>query len=864
MIFIILSGFILLTGILISLFFKPAVISVLRNNLNNYLVTEVKVDAIRFSVLKKIPHATIELKNVLVKSTLNFDRSDFTEPDSDTLLTASSIFLEFDLVSLFKKNYKLKKIVIRNGDLLLLHDRQGRTNYNIWQETEKPAGPFQVDLQNVTLSDINFRYIDAGKEINLAAKLDKSSLKGNFSGLAFHLSLSADGKLYHFIQEKRMLFSYKTLRTKLELNYSKNKYTIEKGELIYAGLPLSVAGSMMAGKNAAIDLKLSGNNLNIKHIIVEAPERFKKRISNFSVNGLLSAEFLIRGQFTDHAIPGIESRFEISRADFSNKKTKTKISDITIEGKYSNGSGHSLISSTIDVTDFHAHFDWGRIQGSYKVKNFIHPAVMIDLNGEIMLNELVRFFSNDTIEDAGGKAEFDIQISGSVNDFRKVTKQEFLNLNKSGNIKLDNAFIQIKSYPVAFENIRGELHLGNKISFDNFSFSLGKSDFTLNGYARDLLDHILLKNKPVYIAGDIRSRFIDMNSLIPVFPSKSEQKKGVHFPENIKLNTQLFASSFVFGRFNAGNLNCLTRYTRSNLSIQQLYFETMNGSFNGIAELEETSGNELKVQASGKIENADIQNLFYSFKNFNQDFIEDKHIRGNLSGQISFHGEWDQDIKIKPGSILANCELTINDGELIHFQPFTSLSKFIELEELQQVKFNTLKNTISIKNKTVNIPYMDISSSAMNLSGSGQHNFDKTYTYRIRISLSEFLSRKAKRKNRENPEFSFVEESFDKGKLNIYLLINGNENTSDVSYDRKRAFSGMKENLEEEKKELGNILKEEFSINNRKEREKQDTTGIPADFILEWDEGEMKKDSTFDAAKDSNKSEDDFIFEWDD
>jgi len=61
------------------------------------------------------------------------------------------------------------------------------------------------------------------------------------------------------------------------------------------------------------------------------------------------------------------------------------------------------------------------------------------------------------------------------------------------------------------------------------------------------------------------------------------------------------------------------------------------------------------------------------------------------------------------------------------------------------VKFATLKNQIEIKDKVISFPAMDIKSSAINIQASGTHTFDNVINYRLRILLSELLSKKARK-----------------------------------------------------------------------------------------------------------------------
>lgn len=54
--------------------------------------------------------------------------------------------------------------------------------------------------------------------------------------------------------------------------------------------------------------------------------------------------------------------------------------------------------------------------------------------------------------------------------------------------------------------------------------------------------------------------------------------------------------------------------------------------------------------------------------------------------------------------LYAGIDMTIENGELNNVESMKSLSRFIELKDLENVKFATLKNQFEIKNQVITIP----------------------------------------------------------------------------------------------------------------------------------------------------------------
>ena len=142
-------------------------------------------------------------------------------------------------------------------------------------------------------------------------------------------------------------------------------------------------------------------------------------------------------------------------------------------------------------------------------------------------------------------------------------------------------------------------------------------------------------------------------------------------------------------------------------------------------------------------------------ENFDQSTMTDKHVKGKISADVKFKSAWTTDLTINPASAVSTCDITIENGELNNFSPLLALSKYLKLADLKHIRFATLKNQVTISNRKIFIPAMDISSSALNLHISGVHDFDNQVDYQLQLLLSDILGKKVKE---QNTEFGQVED----------------------------------------------------------------------------------------------------------
>ena len=143
-----------------------------------------------------------------------------------------------------------------------------------------------------------------------------------------------------------------------------------------------------------------------------------------------------------------------------------------------------------------------------------------------------------------------------------------------------------------------------------------------------------------------------------------------------------------------------------------------------------------------------------------------------------------------------------------------ALSRFVEVEELNHIRFSNLENNVLIKNSQVIIPVMDIQSNALDMLASGIHDFSNQYEYRLELKLSELLYSKARGAARRS-EFDPADDESDTRTL--FLKIYDNGSGPKVEWDREQAAKKIREDLKNEKSELKELLNRELGLFNRDE-----------------------------------------------
>jgi hypothetical protein len=370
----------------------------------------------------------------------------------------------------------------------------------------------------------------------------------------------------------------------------------------------------------------------------------------------------------------------------------------------------------------------------------------------------------------------------------------------------------------------------------------GDSHFRFNGEISKLISYIHNRSAPLGITADLFSETFNLQQIINSVAADSKTERGIIFPEKMNLHVRYSFSQFQKDRFQANNLRGILHYNSPMLVIDSLFMQTLDGTVNGQVALFQDKEKEIHTTVSANLYKIDIQHLFYVFNNFGQSQITDRHLMGNLSGDSDFSATFDDHFKIISSSIVNTSEVVIRDGELKNFEPIMALSKYIDVRELEDIQFSALQNTVMIKDRQVIIPQMDIRSNALDLSASGVHNFNKEYEYRVRLLLSELLYQKARKGRDEHLNISRDEDDT----LTLFLLIYNEGKNVKVEYDREKAAEKIREDLQQEKDDLKQILNDELGIFknqiNTVEPDKQKSKDEPK-FRFEFDDAPVNPDT---------------------
>src|SRR5450759_411595 len=176
-----------------SLLLQDRVALILLKSINKNISTKLDIGSFKLSFLSKFPKASLELKDVLVHSSSDFNSGSFKGINTDTLLAAKFVSVEFKITDILKGIYKIERVSASTGKMNLYTDTTGSVNYDISVKNSNSSGDdFSIDLERINLTDLKGYYNNLATTLIIKGLVKEGKLTSRISGDEIDFTAKAD------------------------------------------------------------------------------------------------------------------------------------------------------------------------------------------------------------------------------------------------------------------------------------------------------------------------------------------------------------------------------------------------------------------------------------------------------------------------------------------------------------------------------------------------------------------------------------------------------------------------------------------------------------------------------------------------
>jgi hypothetical protein len=824
-----------------SILLQDKVADIILKSINKDISTKLDVGSFKLSFLKKFPKASLELKDVFVHSSGNFNSSAFRGINTDTLLAAKFVSVDFKITDILNGIYNIERLSARTGEINLFTDTTGFVNYDISNKNQNSHdNVFTIDLERIILTDIKTNYNNLATRLIIVGLIKEGKLKSRISGDDIDFTAGSEIQINSFQLYNTKITKTISAEIVVNLQRSKSGILFKKGTLSIENWDFGLDG--FVSSDNMLDLNITGHNIDIAKIRNYLPEKYQKLVAGYDPSGILIVDSRIKGLLNRKSNPHIEINCLLNKGHIAYGKSDLTISDLSFAGNFSNGSENHPVTSSVSIKDLKGKLGSSEYTGSFTLSGFDHPRAEILLKGKVYPGELKEFFDLQNVSAAGGSVDLNLKMAGYLNNKKNYTVSDIIDLKPEADLSFNSFTLGLQNNRMLFRQVNGNLSVSNLIKAKNFLFTYKGQRIKVDGEFRNLPEWLAGRPVQMIASADFSfDRFIPEMFLKDSASSDQSTLKKTAFamPDDILLDINFKIDSLNYKTFSSSKIAGTLNYKPGVLTFKSLNMKSLSGTITGNGFIVQNSSNSVIARGSFNVTKIDVNKAFRTFHNFGQNFLKAENIAGTLSGSLSLLLPMDSMLIPQIKSLTAEGKYSLVQGALINFEPVKQLSKFIELSELENISFEQMENDFFIRNNFLYIPQMDVKSSAADLSVNGKHSFDNDYEYHIKMLLSVILSKKRMKNKSRLSEFGVVEDD-GLGRTTLSLKIVNKGEDVKVSYDLKAVSSEVKNNIKSEKQTLKTILNQEYGWFKSDTAAKKKPVERSR-FKIKWDETDSTK-----------------------
>lgn len=733
-------------------FYSGQIKNILLSELDKNIKKEVtvKIDKVQLTWWAHFPNISLELKNVTVSQKIR--------KDTDTLVNMRHIGLGLDISELLANDFTIEKIYLKEGKVNLRVFDGKFNNYSIFktkQSDDSTSTKISLDLEKINITRVNFAYQDYRDKHHYSIYLEDNYLKLKYNSNGIDSYLKGDLNINKIQIKGKNYFENRAITTDIKLVYTKKdkQFTLEKSNLIINGGQFDLEGFYINNLSQTLNLSIKAHEAKLTALASLLPGSVSSIINKYQTKGNIYFDGQIKGSLSREKTPAIDINFGFKNASFTDPVSKQSITEANLTGRFTNGRLRNTISSKLLIDDFSIKTQGGTAKGKFLYSNFSTPQIDMDLDADMPFASLVDFIGNNHFHSPKGHLSANIKLKAPLELILNDPKNH--NITSKGELKIKNVSFGINNSDLLCRSINGHFLINKTdLGIINFEGTAGNSDFNLNGIISQFIPFVFGYGDELLLQGGFNSKFIDLDQLLSQ-NINTEEKKDQNY--NFKISPWLsfdLDCSFDKVKFRRLNGKDELRKVSGELHLKDQLFDYKNVHFTVASGKFENNGfinakdeNNIKLYNQCELNNLDVQEFFYVFENFNQDFITDKNIKGKIKGKYNATLLFDQALRLNVNKLKLNTDFTITYGELINFTPLQEMGKYLKKKryrkyvqntDLNKVVFSELKTKISMIDGVILLPEMNIKNSVTNINISGTHSMDNKINYKIDFPLINY------------------------------------------------------------------------------------------------------------------------------
>lgn len=357
---------------------------------------------------------------------------------------------------------------------------------------------------------------------------------------------------------------------------------------------------------------------------------------------------------------------------------------------------------------------------------------LFTINKEFLLPE---DFSSEYLQDFRISSTIEAPVAGLVAD--SVPMDFGIDINDLG--------WNFRYYPSKFKDFLIQVYrMGDHLIIENVQGSIGENNLLLSASIENFADSLM---ENIYGSIELYSDLLDFNQLLsyqlPEERSGDTEVDSAEVREPPKISEIDFPNidfTVNIGELHYGNHTIYGMDGKLRTSKQKvLYLDQFvtspegRGSLELNGQLNLTNPEQYVLSAEMNLKGIDINDLNLELQSDDSILAVKDHFYGIVDGRGLAEIFITPELKVDMPSSVAQFTLRVSDGALINFTPLQAAGKFLDNKDLNNVRFDELRNSFTLMDSRIVLPMMNVESTIGQLLITGEQGLDGSYLYLVRV-----------------------------------------------------------------------------------------------------------------------------------
>jgi hypothetical protein len=684
-------------------------------------------------------------------------------------LEAEQIHVALDLKGFYRGDIRVKNLILQNGNLKLFVQKDGYSNLSIFKPQKDKKDKKKSGNQDGMLEKLgNLRFINFGVSYGDSVKqkyygaifrdatnimtLTDSTTNANLNGSVYFNGLTFKPKKGGFLVNQETNLA-------LALAYDGDAKKLR----IYPSI-LESATHDKIGINGEFDfsdtirtftLNFDAKKIAVKNALPLLTARVRKQIDSIGIQTNVDTRVKVQGELSGKQ-PRVDVYFNTDKFEYTLPVGVMR--NMQAEGVFTNQGDSTKLSgptnSRLTAAKVTGMFETIPFSLALVINDFWNPKAKLDGRIEGDSTNLGQLLDPDKYRIKSGTAKIDFHFNGSLKNFYDPVKDRF-NGKLWGKASLDNISMDYLPRKVHLKQIKGDLTFNESaVVLPDLHFFDGQNMLYVRGKLMDLIPYLFGSPKPLRAQVDINIPNWQLNWLENLLAQRTSRKntakKKLRLSEllddaidKMEIVAKLDSKTLKYRHFTAKDVK--GRFTIRNNAVSIEYFVMKAfgaGNVRVSGEMDNSGVGLPHLFIRGKITDADVHSVFYSFDNFGQKTFTHENLKGILTTDFSFESRLNNNVKLIPSSMKGLLRFNLVNGYIINFEPFMKMKRLIfKRRNFERVKFAPIHNDFRLNGEEIEIAPMEIESNVLTLYIDGIYSFAKKTDINIQIPLSNLKKR---------------------------------------------------------------------------------------------------------------------------